>query len=91
MILDPNIKVTNQTISTQPTTRTYIKDIPILGYSDIVNEENKVYPFVNKDEKVPIIDKHVNITPAPLAGRTIPVPHYFGCPCPHCRQLLAMR
>jgi hypothetical protein len=55
------ISVTNKTVAAHPTTRTYIKDIPILGYTDVVNEENRVYPFVNKDEKVPIVDKHVNV------------------------------
>jgi hypothetical protein len=49
-----------QRVSTKPTTRTYIGQAPILGYADIVNEDNQVYPFFKKDEKVPIIDTHVN-------------------------------
>ena len=44
-----NMVITNKTVSVNPTTWTYIKDVPILGYSDIVNEENRVYPFTNKD------------------------------------------
>ncbi len=40
-----------------------MKDVPVLGYADIVNEENTAYPFVNKGEKVPIIDTHVNYVP----------------------------
>lgn len=39
-MIDPQIRVNNRTVATQPTTRTYVKDIPILGYTDIVNEEN---------------------------------------------------
>ena len=62
-----------------------MKDAPILGYTDVVNEENQVYPFINKDEKVPIIDNHVNVVPLP---RTYTVPHYFGCPCNYCRTML---
>eukprot|EP00347_Sterkiella_histriomuscorum_P019401 403341766 len=88
MIFDPQLRVSNKTIATQPTTRTYIKDIPVLGYPDIVNETNQVYPFVNREEKVPIIDNHVNMVPLP---RTYSVPHYFGCPCNHCRAMLAMK
>ncbi|CDW91718.1 UNKNOWN [Stylonychia lemnae] len=88
MIVDPQLRVSNKTISFQPTTRTYIKDQPILGYTDIVNEENQVYPFVNKEEKVPIIDNHINMIPLP---RTHTMPHYFGCPCNHCRALLNVR
>ena len=34
------LRVTNKTVAMQPTTRTDVKDIPILGYTDIVNEEN---------------------------------------------------
>lgn len=40
-----------------------MKDIPVMQYADIVNQENKAYPFVNKGEKVPIVDKHVNYVP----------------------------
>ena len=49
-----------QRISHKPTTRTYVGQAPILGLADIVNEENAVYPFFKKDEKVPIIDTHLN-------------------------------
>lgn len=49
-----------QRISHKPTTRTYIGQAPILGYADVVNEENSVYPFIKKDEKIPIIDTHIN-------------------------------
>lgn len=49
-----------QRVGTKPTTRTYIGQAPILGYSDVVNEENQVYPFFKKDQKVPIIDTHIN-------------------------------
>ena len=87
-MIDPQLRVSNRTVATQPTTRTYVKDIPILSYPDIVNEENSIYPFVNRDEKVPIVDNHVNVVPLP---RTYSVPHYFGCPCPHCRTMLAMK
>ena len=34
------MRVANKTVSIQPTTRTYVKDIPVLGYTDVVNEEN---------------------------------------------------
>ena len=88
MIVDPSLRVSNKTISFQPTTRTYVKDQPILGYTDIVNEENQVYPFINKEEKVPIIDNHINMIPLP---RTYTMPHYFGCPCNHCRSLLSIK
>jgi len=33
-----SINVSNKTISAHPTTRTYVKEIPVLGYSDVVNE-----------------------------------------------------
>jgi hypothetical protein len=65
-----------------------VKDIPVLGYTDIVNQENQVYPFVNKEDKVPIVDKHVNIIPLP---RQYSVPHYFGCPCAQCRSMTVMK
>ena len=87
-MIDPQLRVSNLTVATQPTTRTYVKDIPVLSYPDIVNEENSVYPFVNRDEKVPIVDNHVNVVPLP---RTYSVPHYFGCPCAHCRAMQAMK
>lgn len=49
-----------QRVGTKPTTRTYIGQAPIYGYADIANEENQVYPFFKKDEKIPIIDTHIN-------------------------------
>ena len=87
---EPLLRVSNRTIATQPTTRTYVKDIPILGYTDIVNETNHAYPFTRqeKEDKVPIIDNHVNVVPYP---RTYSMPHYFGCPCAHCRTILAVK
>lgn len=49
-------------VSTKPTTRTYIGTSPVLGYADIINEENKVFPFTQKkkEDKVALIDTHVN-------------------------------
>ena len=40
-----------------------MKDVPLLNYPDVVNEENRVYPFTNKGEKVPIVDTHINYVP----------------------------
>ena len=86
--MESSMYISNKTVATQPTTRTYIKDIPVLGYTDVVNEQNRVYPFVDKEKKVPIVDNHVNYYPMP---RTYSVPHYFGCPCAQCRHLAQMR
>ena len=74
--------LSTQRIGTKPTTRTYIGQAPILGYADIVNEENQVYPFFKKDEKVPIIDTHINrYDPyhVPLPG---PSSYPYGSPTP---------
>ena len=75
-----------QRVGTKPTTRTYIGQAPILGYADIVNEENQVYPFFKKDEKVPIIDTHVNSYDpyhVPIPGQ---YPYSTFSPHPGCKQ-----
>ena len=75
-----------QRVSTKPTTRTYIGQAPILGYGDVVNEENNIYPFFKKDEKVPIVDTHINRYDPHVVPLSTPYLHHsWSGPLPPCK------